>query len=296
MSAPEFIASYWTLAGNVVPLGPPAQEASPHDLRERLDVAAKAAYSGIGLMHSDLMNIRRNYDFPTIRSMLDEHEMKYLEIEFLVGWIADGEELEQSEIVLGDMLEAAEHLNVRHLKIGPDMNATTWPIERMVERFAGLCDRAAVAGTSIAIELMPWSNVTDLETAIAIVGGAGRTNGGLLLDIWHIARGGIPYSAVADIPAGLVHYVELNDADTQVRGTLLEDTLNHRKFCGDGDLEVSDFLDALAVQGYDGPFGIEILSEQQRARPFADVAHDAITTAKREFGKMKRTFADLDIG
>ncbi len=287
MDAPEFIASYWTLAGNVVPLGPPAQEASAHDLRERLKVAAKAEYSGIGLMHSDLMNIRRNYDYSEIRSMLDEHGMKYLEIEFLVGWIADGAELEASEVILGDMLEAAEHLNVRHLKVGPDMNATTWPIERMVERFAGLCDRAATAGTSIALELMPWSNVTDLETASAIVAGAGRSNGGLLLDIWHIARGGIPYSAITEIPRGLVHYVELNDADTEVRGTLLEDTLNHRKFCGDGELKVAEFLDALADQGYDGPFGIEILSEQQRARPFADVANDAIKTTKREFRNMK---------
>jgi sugar phosphate isomerase/epimerase len=291
MSTPEFIASYWTLAGNVVPLGPPEQEASGHDLSERLPVAAAAGYSGIGLMRSDLLSIRQRYDFPTIRSMLADHGMKYLELEFLVGWIADGDELAESEVVFNDMLEAAENLDVRHVKVGPDMNATEWPIEHMAERFAGLCDRAAAAGTSVSLELMPWSNITDIETAVAVVDGAGRANGGLLLDIWHIARGGISYAEIADIPAGLVNYVEINDADTELVGTLLEDTLNHRKFCGDGDLDVPRFLDVLAAYGYNGPFGIEIISEQQRARPYADVANDAIRTAKREFGHMRTAFS-----
>lgn len=294
MSRPEFIASYWTLAGDVVPLGPPEQEASSHDLRDRLGVAAKAGYAGVGLMRSDLMNIRQRHDFATIRSMLADHGMKYLELEFLVGWIADGEELAESEVVFSDMLEAAAQLDIRHLKVGPDMNATAWPIERMAERFAGLCDRAAAAGTSISLELMPWSNITDIETAVAVASGANRANGGLLLDIWHLARGGVCYDDIASIPSGLVNYVEIDDADREIRGTLLEDTLNHRKFCGDGDLDVPRFLDALAAYGYDGPFGIEIISEQQRSRPFADVANDAIRTAKREFGNMRATFSVAD--
>lgn len=72
---------------------------------------------------------------------------------------------------------------------------------------------------------------------------------------------------------------------------MLEDTLNYRKFCGDGDFDVPRFLDALAAYGYNGPFGIEIISEQQRTRPFADVANDAIRTAKREFGNMNTAFS-----
>ena len=291
MSTPEFIASYWTLAGDVVPLGPPEQEASSHDLSDRIAVAAKAEYAGIGLMRSDLMSIRQRYDFPTIRSMLADHGMKYLELEFLVGWIADGDELAESEVVFGDMLKAAEQLDIRHLKVGPDMNATEWPVERMAERFAGLCDRASAAGTSVSLELMPWSNITDLEAAVAVVAGADRDNGGLLLDIWHLARGGVSYAEIANIPNGLVNYVEINDADNEIRGTLLEDTLNYRKFCGDGDFDVPRFLDALAAYGYNGPFGIEIISEQQRTRPFADVANDAIRTAKREFGNMNTAFS-----
>jgi sugar phosphate isomerase/epimerase len=287
-TTPEFIASYWTLAGNVVPLGPPEQEASPHDFRERVEVAARLGYSGVGLMRSDLLQIRRQYDWGAMRSILAESGMKYLELEFLVGWIAEGEEYAQAEIVFDDMLAAAQALDVRHLKIGPDMNAKAWPMQRMIERFGGLCDKAAACGTDVVLELMPWSNVADLDTAIAIVAGAARSNGGLLLDIWHLGRGGIAYSEIAAIPPGLVHYVELDDADAEIQGTLLEDTLNHRRFCGQGALDVPAFLRAVQDQGYEGPFGIEIVSEIERRRPFADVAANAIRTARNEFAKIRR--------
>ena len=89
------------------------------------------------------------------------------------------------------------------------------------------------------------------------------------------------------MPAGLIRYVEINDADREMCGTLIEDTLDHRKFCGDGDLDVVAFLRALAVQGYDGPYGIEILSAEQRLRPYAEVAAEAISTARREFVKLR---------
>ncbi len=287
-TTPEFIASYWTLAGNVVPLGPPEQEASPHDFRERVEVAARLGYCGVGLMRSDLLQIRRQYDWSAMRTILAESGMKYLELEFLVGWIAEGEEYAQAEIVLDDMLAAAQALDVRHLKIGPDMHAKNWPMQRMIERFGGLCDKAAVYGTDVVLEPVPWSNVADLETAVALVAGAGRSNGGLLLDIWHLGRGGIAYSDIAAIPPGLIHHVELDDADAEIRGSLIEDTLNHRRFCGQGILDVAAFLQAVLGQGYDGPFGIEIISEIERRRPFADVAADAIRTARNEFAKIDK--------
>ena len=80
--------------------------------------------------------------------------------------------------------------------------------------------------------------------------------------------------------------MEIDDADVEIRGTLLEDTLNHRRFCGHGALDVSAFLKSVLDQGYDGPFGIEIISEFERNRPFAEVAADAIRTAQNEFAKV----------
>ena len=282
---PEFVATYWTLAGNVVPLGPPEQEASPHDFPERVEVAASLGYRGVGLIHSDLQRARQRYGYRRMRDLLEEHGLS-LELEFLVGWHAEGPELEAAEQAFADLLQAAAELGARHIKVGPDMQAREWPLERMGLRFAGLCRRAAVHGVGVVLEPMPWSNVADLRTARALVEGAGEANGGLLIDIWHMARGGIAYPEIAALPAGIIHHVELDDADAHVRGTLLEDTLDHRRFCGEGALDVPAFLLALAAQGYRGQYGIEIISAEQRGRPFQDVARDAINSTREQFERV----------
>ena len=62
-TAPDLIATYWTIAGQVQPLAAPELEASPLDFRARVAAAQRAGYRGIGLMHSDLMNVRRKVDF-----------------------------------------------------------------------------------------------------------------------------------------------------------------------------------------------------------------------------------------
>lgn len=276
---PAFVATYWTLAGDVVPLGPPDLEASPHDFAERVAEAAGLGYRGVGLIHSDLQRARQRHGYRRMRNLLEEHGLS-LELEFLVGWHAEGPELEAAEQVFADLLQAAAELGARHIKVGPDMQARAWPLEHMGLRFAGLCRRAAEHGIGVVLEPMPWSNVADLRTARALVEGAGEANGGLLIDIWHMARGGIPYAEIAALPAGIIHHVELDDADADVRGTLLEDTLNHRRFCGEGALDVPAFLRALAAQGYQGQYGIEIISAEQRKRPFREVARDAIETAR----------------
>lgn len=282
---PAFIATYWTLAGAVTPLGSPDQEASPHDFAERVAVAAALGYAGLGLMRSDLGRAHERHGYAGMRRLLETHGLS-LELEFLVDWMAEGEALSAAELTFAELLQAAGELGARQIKVGPDMQGKAWPLPHMCERFAGLCRRAATAGAGVVLEPMPWSNIADLATARALVEGAGERNGGLLLDIWHMARGGVDYDEVAALPRGIIHHVELDDGAAEIRGSLLEDTLDHRLFCGEGVFDVPAFLAALATQGYDGPYGIEIISAAQRRRPFADVARDAIETARAQFARV----------
>ena len=283
LEQPEFIATYWIHAGKVVPLGPPELEASPHDFRARAEAAANAGYRGIGLMHSDLMQVRTQYSFSELKAILADCGLVHVEFEFLVGWLDDGQAAAESERVFSDLLAAAAALEERHIKVGPDMNARAWPLDHMIERFTGLCQRASDAGTGIVLELMPWSNITTIAEAVAVAGGAACANGGLLIDIWHVARGGIAYAEVARIPAGLIQHVEVSDAAADVVGTLLEDTVDRRLHCGRGVFDVRAFVGAVHAQGYRGPLGIEIISAAERERPYPDVLKDAIACARAQY-------------
>lgn len=281
--SPDLIASYWTIAGDVEPLGPPEREASPFDFRARVAAAARAGFCGLGLMESDLRNVRRHYDFATMAAILAEHGMRHLEFEFVVGWLEDGEAGQAAQTSFDYLLEAAAALGARHIKVGPDMHARAWPLDHMVERFAALCAQARARNTAIALEIMPWSNLRTLDEGLAVVAGADAPNGGLLLDVWHLARGGQDYADIGRIPARYLQHIEIDDADHEVVGTLLEDTLDRRRLCGEGALDVAAFLRAVQAAGYAGPYGVEIISHEHRQRALDEAAQLAYSTARAQF-------------
>lgn len=282
-SKPELIATYWTIAGNVEPLGPPEREASPFDFRLRVEAAARAGFVGVGLIESDLRMVRRQYDFPTMAAILADHGMRHTEFEFVVGWLDDGAAGQAAQTSFDYLLEAAGALGARQIKIGPDMHARSWPLEHMIERFAALCARAQTQAVAVALEIMPWTNLRTIDDGLAVVAGADAPNGGLLLDIWHLARGGQDYANISRIPARYIQHIEIDDADRDVVGTLLEDTLDRRRLCGEGVLDVSAFLRAVQASGYSGPYGVEIISHEQRQRSLDVAAQLACSTSLAQF-------------
>jgi len=74
----------------------------------------------------------------------------------------------------------------------------------------------------------------------------------------------ISYEEIKRIPRSIVMGVELNDGDPNMSGDLHDLTINHRQLCGEGSFDIAGFLICMQDIGYDGPFGIEVLSEKLR--------------------------------
>jgi len=98
-----------------------------------------------------------------------------------------------------------------------------------------------------------------------------------------LTRGNIPYAEVATIPPAYIKYVELDDAKAELVGTIMEDTQVRRELPGEGAFDIPGFLAHVQQSGYDGLYGVEILSDQQRARPVADAAHLSFEAAMHQF-------------
>jgi sugar phosphate isomerase/epimerase len=281
--APKLIASAFTVAGNVAPLA--GNTVSPHPLEERAQAAAQAGYVGIGLANDDLDELIAKHGYAEIKSIITDAGLAYLEFEVLLDWFADGERRIASDIERNKLLNAAEKLGTYQIKIGGDITGTSWPLERMNESFVELSRQAGDAGTRVSIEIFPDSNIRDLPTAIAIAQGADPRHGGLLLDIWHLTRGGIPYADIATIPPEYIKHIELNDAGPQ-EGSIMEDTLLRRRLPGEGDFDVPAFLRAVADTGYNGLYGVEILSDEQRAMFPAEAAQRSFDATMRQFARL----------
>ena len=156
-------------------------------------------------------------------------------------------------------------------------------MDRLVESFALLCKEAAERGTKIGFELMPFAMIRTLDESVAMVEGAGAPNGGIAFDMWHIAKLRIPYEEIARVPLQYVISVELNDGTLEAPWSLHEDTINHRRLCGDGEFDVKGFVRVLQKIGYAGPWGVEVLSEELRKQPLEQVVPRAFATTIAQF-------------
>lgn len=286
---PDLLATTWTTSGDSVPL--PGRHASPLTLPERIEATAKAGFAGYGILDLDLEVYLRDGDMATLRAVLDDSGMAWRELEFLLDWWQDDALRVESDQNRRFLLQAAEALGADHVKIGPDirLGADTSDlvppdVDLWAERLHGLASEATEHGTSVAIEFLPYfSNVPDLASAFELVRRADHPAAGLCIDIWHVERSGTPMAAVAEVPAGLIKAVELNDATLDLVGEPYSDTVLRRRYLGEGEFRVVDFIRAIHTAGWHGPWGVEIISEAHRVRPLAESLPEVVSTTRQAF-------------
>jgi sugar phosphate isomerase/epimerase len=275
----ELLASYWTISAG---LPHTDREYSPFDFRDRVKSAASAGFKGFGIWHADLEHVLEKYGLKEMRQILDDHGIQHVELEFLTDWFLEGERKKASDIRKGRLLEAAEVLRARHIKVG-DFFQEQCSLPHLVDAFAILCEEAAEHGTRIGFELMPFAMIRTLEESVAMVKGAGAPNGGIVLDLWHLVKLCIPYEEVSRVPMEYVVGVELNDGTMCSPWSLHEDTINHRRFCGEGEFDVRGFAQCMQRAGYTGPWGIEVLSAELRTLPLEELTRRAFRTTIAQF-------------
>lgn len=275
----ELLASYWTISA-AVPHGD--REYSAFDFKDRVEAAAKAGFKGFGIWHADLDHILETRSLKEMKRILDDNGIRHLELEFLTDWFLDGERKKQSDIQKQKLLTAAEVLQARHVKVG-DFFHEPYEMPRVIETFAALCKDAADHGTKVGFELMPFSMIDTLTESLEMVAGAGATNGGIVFDLWHLVKLGIPYEEVRRMPPQWLLSVELNDGTFEAPWSLHEDTVNHRRLCGEGEFDIKGFIECVQGLGYEGPWGIEVLSDELRQWPLEKLTTRSFDTTIAQF-------------
>lgn len=275
----ELMATCWSSAGDAASDRPDLR--SPLTLRERLEAASAAGFRGFGLLSADLPAAVAEYQLSGIKALLDDNGITRLELEDIPYWWDNGPHREESDRIRHGLLEAAEALGARHLKVTPDGSDSPWDPDQWAEKFAELASQASGVGARLGIEFFPWSNIKTLHDGLKLVEDAGNDAGGVIIDTWHVARANTPVTDLAAVPLHRIIGVELDDADEQVIGTLFEDTVHRRRYCGEGSFDLPGMINALRTAGWNGPWGVEILSVEHRALPVGEALSRAAASARR---------------
>ena len=276
----SLLATCWTSAGDAA--SDRLDLRSPLPLRERIEAASAAGFRGFGLLSADLPAAEEEYGLDGIRTMLNDNGIVNLELEGIPYWWDDGPRREESDRIRHALLTAAEAIGARHIKVTPDGDDAPWDPDRWAAKLAELAAQADGVGTRLGLEFFPWSNIKTLHDGLRLVEAAGHDAAGVVIDVWHIERAHTPVADLASVPLHRIIGVELSDADPQVVGTLFEDTVHRRRYCGEGSFDLPGMITALRAAGWAGPWGVEILSAEHRSLPVRNALGRAASSARRQ--------------
>jgi sugar phosphate isomerase/epimerase len=280
----ELMALYWTVSGPVeVHAG---REWSLFSWPDRCAEAAKAGFKGIGLWHADVTHQLETTTLDEMATIFKDAGLKYLEVEFLAEfWVDKGEPARaESDRLRKQLFETAAAFDAHHIKVG-NIPGTPCELDKLIEAFTELCqDAARHTDAKVVYEFMPFDvNVNTLDTALELVQGAAEPNGALAIDTWHMGKLGISPADLKRIPPEYLGWVELSDGQYENLPDPIDEVVNRRKLPGEGEFDIPGYVEACQHVGYEGPWGVEVLSEELRNLPIEDEFKRAYETTAAQF-------------
>lgn len=137
-------------------------------------------------------------------------------------------------------------------------------IDRAAADFAELGERAAKRGIRVGYEALAWGrHINDHRDAWEIVRRADHPNIGLIVDSFHTLARELDPNSIRSIPGDKIFFVQLADAPA-IDMDLFHWSRHYRCMPGEGDLDVTKFMSAVAATGYDGYVSLEIFNDQFR--------------------------------
>ena len=232
-----------------------------HDITQRVDAAAAAGCAGIGLYIRDFQRLEaEGTGVEELTGLLDERDLCLAEIEALRGWgdpdVAAAAEYRNQEATAFRMADEFESRTV--VAIGPYAGTITGA----GAAFGALCDRAGEHGLLVALEFLPFTNITSAADALRIVEHADRRNGGVCVDLWHHQRGANDLALIRAIPSEKLVGIQVSDGPLEPTiDDYLDDCLRTRMPPGEGEMDLAGFVAAVRSTGTTAPWSLEVCNE-----------------------------------
>ena len=265
------------------------------DLREKLAAISTAGFDGIEIFEQDF--IAFDGSPRDVGLMVRDHGLEIL----LFQPFRDFEGLPEPQ--RSKAFDRAERKFDVMQELGTDLAlvcSSVHPealggINRMAGDFAELGERAAARGLRVGFEALAWGrHISDHRDAWEVVRRADHPNIGLILDSFHTLGRRIDPDTIRAIPGDRIFFVQLADAPL-IEMDLLYWSRHFRNMPGEGDLDVTGFMRAVAATGYDGPLSLEVFNDQFRGGSPRTIAVDGHRSLLYLMDQVKRTEPEIAI-
>jgi sugar phosphate isomerase/epimerase len=133
---------------------------------------------------------------------------------------------------------------------------------------------------------MPFDvNVNTLDAALQVVEGAGASNGGLVIDTWHMSKLDIAPDDLRRIPLEYLSWIELSDGQFEDMEDAIAEVTRFRALPGEGEFDIPGYVAVAQDMGYPGPWGVEVLSDELRSHPIEEIFDRSYETTMSQIAK-----------
>jgi sugar phosphate isomerase/epimerase len=239
---------------------------------ETIHAAAAGGFDAVGLwVEPEQWTAQTTID---CRNALRNTGLELLDVEVI--WLKPDSDMAAHKAVIDIGAELGAK-NVLCVASDPDMGANA-------ARLAELCHHAEGPGMRVALEFGIFTEVKNLQQAIAMLDSVAHPLRALLIDPIHVDRSGTTAGEIAAVARELLPYAQFCDAPTRRPDpdnfdAIITDAIDLREQCGAGGLPLKAMYDALPANV---PLSVELRSKALRnGYPDAGERAKVVATATR---------------
>ncbi len=244
-------------------------------VREQVQIAAAAGYDAVELWLRDITkHLERG---GTVQDLAKEMADLGLELDSAIAfgnWMADYEQQRKEGLAQCSRdMDIVRELGGKRIAAPPvgATKAPKIPLDVVAERYRRLLELGAERDVEPQVELWGFSqNLSTLAEVLYVATAADRPNACLLLDVYHLYKGGSDFINVGFIPGTKLHCLHMNDYPADPPRAEINDS--HRVYPGDGIAPIGDILTALVANGFTGTLSLELFNREYWKLPALQVA------------------------
>ncbi len=243
----------------------------PATLLQKIDVAGRAGYAGIELWHDDIdAHLAAGGTIRDIVSALVEYDLRVPTTIYLKGWFeTTGDEHMRELQECRRRMEQSVAVGAEHVIAGPPAGCADH--DQGARHYRELLELGLSLGVKPAMEFLGFvDDINTIEDALEIVEKAGHPAGTLVLDPFHIFRGGGSAESISRLRPEQIAVCHFNDAPASPPRAQQHD--RDRVYPGEGHLDLRRMLDLLRGIGYRRWLSLELFREDLWAKPPLEVA------------------------
>jgi 2-keto-myo-inositol isomerase len=248
-------------------------------LPQQISVAAEAGYQAIEPWMGDLHQfVQAGGNLPELKARIDDAG---LTVESAIGfsaWIVDDpDQRRQGQEALRRDMDALRQIGGRRIAAPPAGATQTSGLDlfRVAERYAEILDLGQSLEVVPQLELWGFSKSLSRLGEIALVAiESGHPQACLLLDIYHLYKGGSSFAGVKHLAGSAMHVLHLNDYPGDVSRELIGDA--DRVFPGDGVAPIVDVVRQVHATGFCEVLSLELFNPHYWQRDPLAVAREGL--------------------